>query len=68
MLLFASREPGEHNLTVYSADGRQVLSRGLGELNHDVMEKIDISSLPSGFYIVEVSSPGGRFSRRIAKD
>lgn len=68
LLLFASREPGDHNISVYSIDGREVLSRALGELYHDVTEKIDISSLPSGTYIVEVSSPAGRYSRRIAKD
>jgi len=66
--VFASRKPGNYSMTIQSIDGRQVFSRILGNLQSDIMEKIDLSNLPSGTYLVDMMYEGGHTTRRIVKN
>lgn len=66
--VFASRKPGNYTMTIQSIDGRMVFTRNLGNLQSDTMEKIDLSNLPSGTYLVDLMYEGGRTTRRIVKN
>lgn len=67
MWVFGSRVQGDYNYRVYALDGRTVVNRRLGVLNSDVMEKIDLGSLESGVYFVELEFEGKTTTRKIVK-
>ena len=56
-----------YSYNVYSAEGQLVSSKYLGALQSDVMEKIDLSSLSAGMYLVELVADGQSSSKRVVK-
>lgn len=66
--IFAARKPGNYSMSIQSIDGRQIFTRTLGNLQNDTMEKIDLSNLSSGTYLVDLVYEGGHTTRRIIKN
>lgn len=67
MQVFASRHAGNYAYTVYSIEGKKVISKSLGRLTHDVLETVDLSDLSSGTYVIELNSEGITASRKVVK-
>ncbi len=67
MWVFSSRNPGPYSYRVFSIDGNQVAYKNLGNLKDDIMEKIDLSALAQGTYLIELSMNGKSLTRKIVK-
>lgn len=67
MWVYASRRNADYTYNVYSAEGQLMFSKYLGHLQSDVMEKIDLSELSSGMYLVELVADGSSASKRVVK-
>lgn len=67
MWVFSSRNPGKYMYSVYSLDGKKIMSKDMGLLQGDIMEKIDLSPLASGLYLLELSQDGHATTKRIVK-
>jgi hypothetical protein len=58
---------GNVQLNIYSADGRIALSRNYGQLLANNTQQLDISSLPAGFYTLQLVSAQGRSIQKLVK-
>lgn len=59
MEINASQLNDASSYAIYNVLGNVVLNKNLGVVTGKIIEKIDISSLPSGLYIMEVTSTNG---------
>ncbi len=67
MVVFASRRPANYSYSIYTVDGKRIENRSLGRLTADQTEKVDISHLAQGTYIIELNADGATASRRVVK-
>lgn len=68
MWVFAGRSSGHYTYKVYSLDGKVAESKDLGILQGDIMEKVDLSNMPSGIYFVELALNGHSTTKKLVKN
>jgi hypothetical protein len=54
-------------IEVYTLSGKLVLSKGLGAVDANITEKLDISGLQQGIYIVKVTTSEKTVSAKLVK-
>ena len=67
MLVFAGRRPAHYSYAVYTIEGRRISTRDLGTCSHDFMEKVDLTGVSSGTYVVVLTADGVSTSRKVVK-
>lgn len=68
MVVFASRRPANYSYSIYTMEGKRIETRVLGRLTADQTERIDVSNLAQGTYLIELNADGITASRRIVKN
>jgi len=61
-------QSSDNSYTIYSIDGKVVLSNKLGMISDRYQEKVDLSSVAPGLYFVEISLDGVRSTKKITKN
>ena len=67
LAVFASRRPADYSYTVYTLEGRKVMSKRLGYCTNDLMEIVDFSGLASGTYLIVLDADGIQATRKVVK-
>ncbi len=55
----------EHNLCIYAANGKVVMTKTLIANTTTNQQQIDVSNLPAGMYLVQISNANGSYSKKI---
>lgn len=55
----------EHNLCIYAANGKVVMTKTLIANTATNQQQLDVSNLPAGMYLVQISNAKGSFSKKI---
>ncbi|MCC5944351.1 MAG: T9SS type A sorting domain-containing protein [Bernardetiaceae bacterium] len=66
-LSFKSNEKGKHNVGIYDTAGRLLKSYTFDKAQAFLQEKLDISELPTGIYILKVSGSNNKAATKIVK-
>ena len=61
-------QSSDNSYTIYSIDGKVVLSNKLGMISDRYQEKVDLSPIAPGLYFVEISLDGVRSTKKITKN
>ena len=67
MAVFASRRPADYSYSVFTLEGREVMSVNMGHCSQDRMENIDFSGLTAGTYLIVLSADGTHATRKVVK-
>lgn len=57
-----------NSYSVYSLDGRMIMTKKIGQINGNYQERIDLSSMPAGMYFVEVNANGVKSTKKFIKN
>ncbi len=68
MEIVSAKESTDNGYTIYGVAGNVISSKKLGRINGSYLEHLDVSSLASGLYIIQLTMDGSTSYQKIVKN